>query len=95
MTTPKAAAATAQHSSTCAVFCVCDAAPAVIAGDKAQLDEVRHSCWCPEGALTYRQFSRLHPKWRTLRPEEWLTTADGRAWHSDMQQRSPQEAPPR
>ena len=77
-----------QHMSTCDVFCVCNAAPEVLAGNTAQLDEVRHSCWCADGALTFNQFSQLHPKWRTLPPAEWLASPDGRAWDADMQHRS-------
>ena len=69
------------HSPTCAVFCLND-----------KRTDIHHSCWCAEGTLIYRQFGKRHPKWRTLPPEEWLTTSDGRAWHAQMQQRTPAAA---
>ena len=73
----------AVHSSRCAVFCVCEAA-----ADRGAACARHHSCWCPEGALSFRQFRKLHPKWDGLPAEKWLATPDGRAWHADMLQRS-------
>ncbi len=70
------------HSPSCSVFCVCEAA-----SDRGAACARHHACWCGEGALTFRQFRKLHPKWDGLPAEKWLATADGRAWHRDMQRR--------